>query len=206
MAYGDFKHLTRRIGADKVLCVWPFSIAKNSKDDGYKCRLASMVYKLFDKKTSGGAATIAQWGTLARWNKSAVKNENMPNNESAEELHKPTVKKVKKRKVHTPFTDNSWSVDLTDIQLISELNKGIRFLLHVIDIFRKETWVTLLKDKKSITITNYFQKICKKSNRKPNKILVDNLGSENIGSEFYNRLMKSWLEKSETEIYSKHNE
>ena len=44
--------------------------------------------------------------------------------------------------------------------------------------------VTLLKDKKSITITNYFQKICKKSNRKPNKILVDNLGSENIGSEF----------------------
>ena len=103
MAYGDFKHLTRRTGADKVLCVWPFSIAKNSKDDGYKCRLASMVYKLFYKKTSGGAATLAQWGTLARWNKSAVKNENMPNNESTEELHKPTVKKVKKRKVHTPF-------------------------------------------------------------------------------------------------------
>ena len=66
--------------------------------------------------------------------------------------------------------------------------------------------VTLLKDKKSITITNYFQKICKKSNRKPNKVLVDNLVSENIGSEFYNRLIKSWLEKSETEIYSKHNE
>ena len=73
-------------------------------------------------------------------------------------------------------------------------------MLHVIDIFRRETWVTLLKDKKSITITIYFQKICKKSNRKPNKILVDK------GSEFYNRLMKSWLEKSETEIYSKHNE
>ena len=50
MVYGDFKHLTRRTGAYKVLCVWPFSIAKNSKDDGNKCRLASMVYKLFYKK------------------------------------------------------------------------------------------------------------------------------------------------------------
>ena len=96
MIYGDFKHLTRRTGADKVLCVLPFSIAKNSKYDGCNCRLASMVYKLFDKKTSGGAATLAQWVTLARRNKSAVKNENMPNNESAEELHKPIVKKVKK--------------------------------------------------------------------------------------------------------------
>ena len=38
------------------------------------------------------------------------------------------------------------------------------------------------------------------SNRKPNKIWVHK------GSEFYNRLMKSSLEKNAIELYSKHSE
>ena len=58
----------------------------------------------------------------------------------------------------------------------------------------------LLKDKKGITITNAFQKTLKESNCKPNKIWVDE------GSEFYNRSMKSWLEKNDIEMYSTHNE
>ena len=57
-----------------------------------------------------------------------------------------------------------------------------------------------MKDKKFITIANVFQKILKVSNRKPNKIWVDK------GSEFYNRSMKSWLEKNAIEMYSTHNE
>ena len=57
-----------------------------------------------------------------------------------------------------------------------------------------------MKDKKSIAITNAFQKILDISNRKPNKVWVDK------GSEFYNRSMKSWLEKNAMEIYSIYNE
>ena len=57
-----------------------------------------------------------------------------------------------------------------------------------------------MKDKKGITITNAFQKTLDGSNRKPNKIWVDK------GSKFYNRSMKSWLEKSDIEMYSTHNE
>ena len=75
------------------------------------------------------------------------------------------------------------------MQLISKSNKGFRFLLCVIDIYSKYACVIPLKDKKGITITNAFQKILKESNRKPNKIWVDK------GIEFYNRSMKSWLEK-----------
>ena len=52
MAYGDFKDLNRRTAADKVLRDKAFNIAKNPKYDGYKRGLASMVYKLFDKKNS----------------------------------------------------------------------------------------------------------------------------------------------------------
>ena len=57
-----------------------------------------------------------------------------------------------------------------------------------------------LKDKKVITITNAFQKILNESKREPNKIWVDK------GSGFYNRSIKSWLEKNDIEMYSTHNE
>ena len=67
------------------------------------------------------------------------------------------------------------------MQLISKFNKGIRFLLCVIDIHSKYARVTPLKDKKGVTITNAFQKILKEANRKPSKIWVDK------GSKFYNR-------------------
>ena len=86
------------------------------------------------------------------------------------------------------------------MQLISKFSKGFRFLLCVIDIVSKYAWVVHLKDKKSITITNAFQKILKESNRKPNKIWVDK------GSEFYNNSFKKWLKDNDIEMYSIHNE
>ena len=56
-----------------------------------------------------------------------------------------------------------------------------------------------LKDKNGITINNAFQNFLKESNRKPKKIWVDK------DSEFYNRSIKSWLEKNDTEMYSTHS-
>ena len=122
---------------------------------------------------------------------SGIQNENISNNQLAEELHKPTIRKFDKRNIHLPFIDNIWCSDLTDMQLISKFNKGFRFLLYVIDIYSKYAWVIPfpLKDKKGITIINAFQKIWEKPNHKPNKIWVDK------HSEFYNRSIKSWLEK-----------
>ena len=70
------------------------------------------------------------------------------------------------------------------MQLISEFNKGIRFLLCVIDIFSKYAWVIPLKNKTGIAIVNDFQKILDNSTRKTNKIWVDK------GSQFYNGLFK----------------
>ena len=57
-----------------------------------------------------------------------------------------------------------------------------------------------MKDKRDITITNAFQKILDESNCKPNKIWVDK------GNEFYNRRMKSWLDKTDIEMHPMHNE
>ena len=68
---------------------------------------------------------------------SGVENENISKKELAEELPKPIIRKFKKSKVHSPFIDNVWGVDLAGMQLISKFNKGTRFSLCVIDIFSK---------------------------------------------------------------------
>ena len=88
---------------------------------------------------------------------------------------------------------------LADMQLISKFNKESRLLLYAIDIYSKYDWAIRLKDLKSITITNAFQKILKESSRKPNKIWIEK------GNEFYNRSMKSWLEENSIEMHSTHN-
>ena len=83
------------------------------------------------------------------------------------------------------------------MRLLSKYNKGIRFLLCVIDIFSKYAWVVLLKDKKGVSIVTAFQSILKQSNRKPNKIWVDK------GSEFYNASFKKCLRDNDSYVFNK---
>ena len=95
------------------------------------------------------------------------------------------------------------------MQLISKFNKGICFLFCVIDIFSKYAWVIiLLKDKKSITISNAFQKTSGESNRRLAKSKGRKLNKTWVGkgSEFYKRSLKSRLEKNDIKMYSTHNE
>ena len=82
-------------------------------------------------------------------------------------MHKPVIRKFKKRKVYSGFKGNIWGADLADMQLINNFNKRFRFLLCVIDI-SKYTLVVPLQDKKGVSIVNAFQKILDDSNRKPN--------------------------------------
>ena len=160
-----------------------FNIAKNPNYDGYQRGLASIVYKFFDKKSEG----------------SRIIN-NKENIQLADELHKPIIRKFKKRKMYSSFRVNIWGADLADMPLLSKFNKGFRFSLCVFDIFSKYAWVIPLKDKKDISIVNAFQIILKESNRKPNKIWVDK------GSEFYNNSFKKWLDDNGIEMYSTENE
>ena len=86
------------------------------------------------------------------------------------------------------------------MQLLSKYNKGIRFLLCVIDIFSKYAWGVPLKDKKGVSIVTAFQGVLKQSNRKSNKIWVDK------GSEFYDASLKKWLRDNDIVMYSTNNE
>ena len=88
------------------------------------------------------------------------------NEQLANELHKPIIRKFKERKVYSSFKDNIWGVDLADMRLISKYNKGIRYLLCAIDLFSKYAFVVPLKDKKGTTIVNAFQSILDNSKKK----------------------------------------
>ena len=80
MACGKSKEFAKRTKSDKFLRDKAFKIASDPKHDGYQRELASMVYKFFDKKSSG----------------SGIINES--NYQSANELHKPIIRKFKKKK------------------------------------------------------------------------------------------------------------
>ena len=107
---------------------------------------------------------------------------------------------MKKGKVHAAFKNNIWGADLADMQLLSRYNKGIRFLLCVIDIYSKYARIVPLKDKKGVSVVTAFQSILKQSNRKPNKISVDK------GSEFYDASFIEWLQDNDIVMYSTNNE
>ena len=124
MAYGDFKDLKRRTASDKILRDKAFNIAKNPKYHGYQRGLASMIYNFFYKKSTCNGVNIS-----LEFNEQLTK-----------ELHKPIIRKFKKRKFYSRFKDNIWGADLADMQssLIKDLDSYyvlLIFLVNMIGLF-----------------------------------------------------------------------
>ena len=126
-AYAKYKDRLNRKQSDIVLKNKALQIATDPRVNGYQRGLASMVYKFFNERTKG----------------SGIENKIL-----AEELHKPIIKKFKRRKVYSSFKNNIWDVDLADMTLISKFNKGMKYLLCVIDLFSRHAWIISLKNKK----------------------------------------------------------
>ena len=93
-----------------------YEIAKNPGYDGHQGALASMVYKFFDKKTG---------------------SEINANKQLSEELNKPVIKKLKKRKVYARWKENFWAADLAEMRSLSSKNENVKYLLCLIDVFTK---------------------------------------------------------------------
>ena len=141
-AYADHKDLINRTKSDKVLRDKAYDIASSPGYDGYQRGLASMAYKLFDKKSTGSGFK-------------KLKNTTKPSSSIlADELHKPIIRNINKRKVYSQFKDNIWGVDLAVMQSLSRKNKGIEYLLCVRDLHSKSAFVIPLKDKNGISIVN----------------------------------------------------
>ena len=113
--------------------------------------------------------------------------------ELAEELHKPVTRKFKKRRVYAGGVDEIWTADLVDMKSFEKFNKGVKYLLTVIDVFSKYGWIVPLKNKTGVEVANALKQILKE--RKPDKLWVDK------GKEFYNRDVQSLID-----LYSTENE
>ena len=113
-----------------------------------------MVYKFFGKKFAV----------------SGIKTEIIQNQQLAEELHKPIIRKFKKRKRDTSFKAIYGVAHLVDMHFINNLIKELDFCYMLLNIFRTCARVIPLNDKNDVTIVNAFQDILNGSKRKPNKI------------------------------------
>ena len=92
--------------------------------------------------------------------------------------------------------DKIWAGDLVEMQAFSKSNRGVRYILTVIDVFSKYGWMLPLKDKTGKSVADAFKEIFKKSKRKPEKLWTDK------GQEFYNKNVK----ELGVELYSTENE
>ena len=100
----------------------------------------------------------------------------------ADELHKPITRNFQKRSVVSNGIDDIWAADLVEIQKFSKLNKGIKYLLTVIDVFSKYGWIRGLKDKKTETVSKAFDDIF--NSKRKSKMLWTDKGSEFISKHF----------------------
>ena len=100
-------------------------------------------------------------------------------------LHKGLKRKFKKNRVIVNGMDEQWQADLVDMQSFARDNKGIKFLLTVIDVLSKRAWAVPLKNKTGAEIIKAFEKIFKEG-RTPEKLQTD------AGSEFMNRQFQTF--------------
>jgi len=118
----------------------------------------------------------------------------------ANELHKPVIKHFPRRKVIVNSIDEIWSADLVFMRKFKDENKGIEYLLTVIDCFSRFAWAVPLLNKSAQQIIDAFKKIFNESGRRPQKLWVDK------GSEFVNKDVKNFFDKYNIKIYHTQNE
>jgi len=101
--------------------------------------------------------------------------------------------------VYVKKIDEIWAADLIEMQLFSDNNDGVKYLLAIVDIFSKHGWMVPLKQKTGAAISAAFQSIFN-GGRMPRKMWVDK------GKEFYNKDVKLLLESKSCSLYSTKNE
>jgi len=83
-------------------------------------------------------------------------------------LHKPR-RRFPTLPVIVGGLDDQWVADLVEVQPLAKYNRGIRYLLMVLDVLSKYAWVQPLKAKTGVALVKAVDKILKQS-RKPNRL------------------------------------
>ena len=109
-------------------------------------------------------------------------------------LHKPRRRRFPTVPLIVGGLDDQWVADLVEVQPLAKYNRGIRYLLTVLDVLSKYAWVQPLKAKTGVALVHAFDKILKQ--RRPNRLQTDR------GKEFYNRTFQRWLDEQGIKHFS----
>jgi hypothetical protein len=83
------------------------------------------------------------------------------------ELYKPARINFKRRKVIMKRIDDTWQIDLVEMQKFARENKGFRYLLTITVTFSKYAWAVPVKQKTGKEVTAAFKSVLEESGRKP---------------------------------------
>ena len=111
-------------------------------------------------------------------------------------LHKPRRRRFPTVPVIVGGLDDQWVADSVEVQPLAKYNRGIRYLLTVLDVLSKYAWVQPLKAKTGVALVHAFDKIVKQGRRQPNRLQTDR------GKEFYNRTFQRWIKDQGIQHFS----
>ena len=103
-------------------------------------------------------------------------------------LHRPPRGRFKMAPVMVLNIDQQWVADLVEMQRYWRQNRGVRYLLTVIDVLSKYAWVRPIKRKTGAELLKAFESIVSEG-RRPQTLQTDK------GKEFYNTTLQRWLKK-----------
>ena len=111
-------------------------------------------------------------------------------------LHKPARRRFPTLRVLVFGPDEQWAADLVDVQKLKKFNKGVNYLLTVVDVFSKYAWVVPIKQKTGLQVASALENLFKTSKRRPLQLQTDD------GKEFYNKHVTKVLKERNVRHFS----
>jgi len=113
-------------------------------------------------------------------------------------LHKQRRLRFPRRKTISKGISDLYQADLVDLSALSRYNDKYRYLLTVIDVFSKVSWVVPLKSKNANFVTAAFEKVLT-SAPTPAMLQTD------LGTEFTNSRFQAMLQRRNIHFYTTDN-
>lgn len=112
------------------------------------------------------------------------------------ELHRQARKNFLRRPTIMMGINDTLQADLVEMIPYSKQNRGMKYILTVINIFSKKAYAYALKNKSAVEVTKAMDSILNRLGHPINNLHVDN------GTEFYNKPMQTLLAKRKIKLYS----
>ena len=154
-------------------------------------KLSSIYYDPSQPGSLGGARALKQRVPVdpTEWLKG----------QDAYTLHKTPRKRFERRRTIVAGMNEQWQADLIDVSSLKRCNKGMTYVLTIIDVFSKMAWARPLKNKSSAQVLAALTGIFKET-RPPRVIQTDK------GKEFTNKRVQAYLKKKGVGFFTTEND